>query len=357
MGKCADGSGNPCNRQTTGLLQRRHVKIDLIKCIGKESNSLESVDEGMVHSEQNVYTDYADPRRTEWIVKIQPVLKNARLDVLVKACGKKLSRRELIELRAARSQPHRGTGQLLAEILKSLKPGTKAATGFCQSFLGAGFGRYQAGDAVVDGKLAVAFAGMFDDGVGQVFEADLFLVGVGGVVFGEGIDHQGGHAFIVFGFDGLGAVGEGFFHVGDDGGFVFELLARRIFFGGRFLAVGQIGEEVTGGGGVNQALGESSGGGRGFAVVLVFGIVFGHGDEFAADFIPLFEQSGGLAGGCVGRRRFFCGVLSVCGSMRGKNQKCGDKKYGQQTSGFHGPSFRCANGADDSAFWKKSARN
>src|ERR1700757_5067135 len=31
-------------------------------------------------------TDYADPRRTEWIVKIQPVLKNARLDVLVKAC-------------------------------------------------------------------------------------------------------------------------------------------------------------------------------------------------------------------------------------------------------------------------------
>ena len=73
--KCADGSGNPCERQTTGLLQRRHVKIDLIKCIGKESNSLESVDEGMVHSEQNVYTDYADPSRTEWIVKIQPALK------------------------------------------------------------------------------------------------------------------------------------------------------------------------------------------------------------------------------------------------------------------------------------------
>jgi len=70
--KCADASGNTCEKQTTGLLQRRHIKIDFIKCIGKESNSLESVDEGMVHSQHNVYTDYADPRRTEWIVKISP---------------------------------------------------------------------------------------------------------------------------------------------------------------------------------------------------------------------------------------------------------------------------------------------
>jgi hypothetical protein len=67
--KCADALGNPCDRQTIGLLQRRHIKIDLIKCIGKESNSLENVDEGMVHSDQNVYTEYADPRRSEWITK------------------------------------------------------------------------------------------------------------------------------------------------------------------------------------------------------------------------------------------------------------------------------------------------
>jgi hypothetical protein len=40
--KCADALGNPCDRQTTGLLQR-HIKIDQIKCIGKESNSLEDV--------------------------------------------------------------------------------------------------------------------------------------------------------------------------------------------------------------------------------------------------------------------------------------------------------------------------
>jgi Zn-dependent alcohol dehydrogenase len=53
-------------------LQRRHVKIDLFKCIGKESNSLKSVYEGMVHSEANVYTDYADPRRPNGLSKFSP---------------------------------------------------------------------------------------------------------------------------------------------------------------------------------------------------------------------------------------------------------------------------------------------
>src|SRR5215469_1462363 len=118
--KCADALGNPCDRQTTGLLQRRHIKIDQIKCIGKESNSLENVDEGMVHSGQNVYTDYADPKRSEWITKIQPALKTVKLAVLVKACGKRLSRREIIELRAGRKKPHRKTQELLESILKRL---------------------------------------------------------------------------------------------------------------------------------------------------------------------------------------------------------------------------------------------
>jgi len=118
--KCADGSGNPCERQATGLLQRRHVKIDLIKCIGKESNSLETVDEGLEHSEKNVYTEYADPKLSEWITKIQPALKKLSLSDLVKECGNRLSRREIIELRASRSRPHRKTQELLESILRKL---------------------------------------------------------------------------------------------------------------------------------------------------------------------------------------------------------------------------------------------
>jgi hypothetical protein len=118
--KCADAFGNPCDAQTIGLLQRRHIKIDLIKCIGKESNRLESVDEGIVHSEHNIYTEYADPRRSEWITKIQPALKKTKLRILVKACENKLSRREIIELRAGRKRPHRKTQELLKSVLMRL---------------------------------------------------------------------------------------------------------------------------------------------------------------------------------------------------------------------------------------------
>jgi hypothetical protein len=118
--KCSDALGNPCDQQTIGLLQRRHVKIDQIKCIGKESNSLENVEEGMVHSEQSVYTEYADPKRSEWITKIQPALKILPLSVLVRECGTDLSRREIIELRAGRSRPHRKNQDLLRSILENL---------------------------------------------------------------------------------------------------------------------------------------------------------------------------------------------------------------------------------------------
>ena len=71
--KCADSLGNPCGRTTVGLLRRRHIKVEQIKCVGKESNSLESVEEGATHSEANVYTEYVDTRRDEWTIKVIPV--------------------------------------------------------------------------------------------------------------------------------------------------------------------------------------------------------------------------------------------------------------------------------------------
>jgi hypothetical protein len=74
----------------------------------------------MVHSDQNIYTEYADPKRSEWITKIQPALKKASLTVVVGECEKSLSRRELIELRAARSRPHRQNQELPIQILKRL---------------------------------------------------------------------------------------------------------------------------------------------------------------------------------------------------------------------------------------------
>jgi hypothetical protein len=113
--KCADTNGNVCGKQTVGLLQRRHVEVAQIKYIGKESNSLEEVDAGLIHSAQNVYTEYVDPRRDQWRTIILPALKKASLSQLVKVSG--LARSTLIELRAGRSRPHCKNRKRLAEIV------------------------------------------------------------------------------------------------------------------------------------------------------------------------------------------------------------------------------------------------
>lgn len=114
--KCADSKGSPCGKQTVGLLQRRHVRIEQIKYIGKESNSLEEVESGMIHTSQSIYTQYPDPRRDEWQTKILPALKKAPLAILVKMSG--LSRRAIIDLRAGRSRPHRKNQMRLASIVR-----------------------------------------------------------------------------------------------------------------------------------------------------------------------------------------------------------------------------------------------
>jgi hypothetical protein len=72
---CCDADGNVCTKQTVGLLSRRHVQIDRVKFIGKESNALEDVEAGLVHTQESVYTEYCDPKRDEWVTKIQPALK------------------------------------------------------------------------------------------------------------------------------------------------------------------------------------------------------------------------------------------------------------------------------------------
>jgi len=48
------------------------------------------------------------------------VPEEPKLGVLTEACGKRLSRREIIELRAGRKKPHRRAQQLLESILKRL---------------------------------------------------------------------------------------------------------------------------------------------------------------------------------------------------------------------------------------------
>ena len=111
--KCADSSGRPCAKQTAGLLQRRLVRIDGFRFIGKESNKLEEVEAGMLHDPQSVYTEYPDKRRDDWVTKTLPALKAMPLSKLEKQSG--LSRATLQAIRAGR-RPHPKNETVLRSI-------------------------------------------------------------------------------------------------------------------------------------------------------------------------------------------------------------------------------------------------
>jgi hypothetical protein len=114
--KCSDASGNVCEKQTVGLLQRRHICIDHLRYIGKESNQLEAVDAGLIHCGESIYTEYVDQNRDAWQTKILPVLKRLPLSYLIRESG--LSRRALLDIRAGRSRPHRNNQLRLMALIK-----------------------------------------------------------------------------------------------------------------------------------------------------------------------------------------------------------------------------------------------
>jgi hypothetical protein len=113
--KCAGGDGLPSVKRTIGLLQRRHVRIERVKYIGKESNHLEEVESGLVHAAESVYTEYPDPRHDEWRA-ITDALWKVSLDEFEKLTGK--SRRMLIDARARRRQPQLRNRLLLVAVAR-----------------------------------------------------------------------------------------------------------------------------------------------------------------------------------------------------------------------------------------------
>jgi hypothetical protein len=118
--KCADQTGHASDQTTIGLLQRRHIQIDGIEYIGKESNLLEEVAAGSIHDPNRVYTHYPDIRRDEWVTRVVPALKKLSLRFLVERCRGRLSRRAIIEIRGKRSRPHLRNQIVLISILRAL---------------------------------------------------------------------------------------------------------------------------------------------------------------------------------------------------------------------------------------------
>lgn len=124
--KCADATGKPCGRQSVGLLTRRHVVVDEISLIGKESNRLEEADEQTVTDAGDVYTDYPDPRQNLWTKTILPALRMMGLSDL--AMKTDLDRRTLQRIRSGR-QPHPKNRRLLTMIVLNFLDAQAALTG------------------------------------------------------------------------------------------------------------------------------------------------------------------------------------------------------------------------------------
>jgi hypothetical protein len=116
--KSADARGKPSGKQTVGLLRRRHVRVERIIYIGRESNRLEEMEAGILHSPESVYTEYPDPRREEWQTKILPVLKKIPIAALMRLSGR--SRSMLLRTIAGRSRPRKRNQELLKSILLRL---------------------------------------------------------------------------------------------------------------------------------------------------------------------------------------------------------------------------------------------
>ena len=116
--KCAGVDGNACGKQTVGLLQRRHIRIERITYIGKESNKIEDVQSALVHSAQEVYTEYSDPRRDEWETMIRPALNKLQAQCVAKMTG--LSLRTISYARTGQRRPRAKHQEMVSAVLRKL---------------------------------------------------------------------------------------------------------------------------------------------------------------------------------------------------------------------------------------------
>ena len=90
---------------------RRHITIDHVIYIGRESNQLEDVEAGLVRPGDGAYTEYPDPRRDYWQSAVVPALKQISLRAWQHDTGK--SAVILIDARRRRRRPHAKHRKLL----------------------------------------------------------------------------------------------------------------------------------------------------------------------------------------------------------------------------------------------------
>ncbi len=85
--KSLDTSSQPCGRASRGLLVRRPVQLGSLVYVGKESNQLEQVGQGLVHSRAEVQPTYQPPQLTPWHLIYRPAICQVPLERLEAVTG------------------------------------------------------------------------------------------------------------------------------------------------------------------------------------------------------------------------------------------------------------------------------
>ena len=121
--KCADAHGAPCEKQSRGLLGRRHVVCQSIVYIGKESNNVEAVEEQTLTDPTTAYTIYP---RDEWESKWLPLLRSTHVPQIL---GKRVSRAAIYAARAGREPYGRTKSKLIALLRDAQKTTSRVGEG------------------------------------------------------------------------------------------------------------------------------------------------------------------------------------------------------------------------------------
>ena len=116
--KSLDHIGHPCGRGSLGLLGRRPVQLGSLIYIGKESNALEQVELGLIHSLDEVRRSYPEPGASWWEVVVLPELRKVPLKTLVAATG--LSERSMRYILDGERRPGPEAAEMLLEQLPDL---------------------------------------------------------------------------------------------------------------------------------------------------------------------------------------------------------------------------------------------
>ncbi len=108
--KSADADGRTASRRTRGLLVRRRIRRIAIERVGKETNRLEDMQNGMIHQWREVTNVYVPPLGDRWDTVVVPRLKELSATAIATAVG--ISTRAVRSIRNGHSLPSGETRRL-----------------------------------------------------------------------------------------------------------------------------------------------------------------------------------------------------------------------------------------------------